>query len=226
MSTIYTATRAKTLGHLLKEEVGSPHFTRVQRTLLAGDGAARAIALGTVMGRRLFGAPAIAPDGGNTGDGALGALTRGDAAKVGIYTMVCIAAAANGGAFAVSDPDGYRLPDAAVGVAYVTPQLSFTIADGAADFVVGDKIEVEVTAGDGKAVRLDPAASDGSQLAAGIAADAVTAPDGVDEPITLLEWGCIVSDAALVWPDGIAAGDKAAAIARLAAAKITIAQGV
>lgn len=76
--------------------------------------------------------------GTNTGNGAVTALTLGAKAKPGIYSLTCVAAAANGGTFSVSDPEGFRLSDARVAVAYVSAQINFIITDGAADFIVGD----------------------------------------------------------------------------------------
>lgn len=80
--------------------------------------------------------------GTNTGNGTIGTLTFGAKAKAGIYTLTCVTAAANGGTFSVVDPDGYRLADAKVGVAYASSHLGFTIADGAADFIVGDSFTI------------------------------------------------------------------------------------
>ncbi|MBF0325997.1 MAG: head decoration protein [Alphaproteobacteria bacterium] len=185
-------------------------------TILAGAGADRTLALGTVLGKRLFGAPVIAAKaGGNTGDGALGTLSRGDACKAGIYTVTCIAAAADGGRFQVVDPDGYRLADALVGVAFASPQLGFTIADGAVDFVVGDGFTVTIPAGDGKVLGLTPAATDGSQLAHGILVEAAVAPDGTDAVADAVIENATVIEAALVWPAGISDQAKAAALTRL-----------
>lgn len=50
---------------------------------------------------------------------------------------------ANGGLFSVKDPTGASLANAQVGVAYAS-QIGFTIADGAADFAIGDGFDVTV----------------------------------------------------------------------------------
>ena len=130
---------------------------------------------------------------------------------------VATSAAANGGTFAVTDPEGYRLADLEVGVAYQSPQINCTISDGDADFVVGDQRKITVAKGNGKLVALDPAAVDGSQLADCIAAMDREAPDGEDVPINYIGFGALVDEAELVWPDGITADQKAAAVERLAA---------
>ena len=73
---------------------------------------------------------------------------------VGDEFVVTVAAAvpANGGEFSVTDPDGAVLAAATVGVAYDTTHLKFTIADGAADFIIGDGFDVTVTMTGGTAL--------------------------------------------------------------------------
>ena len=85
--------------------------------------------------------------GGNTGDGTItGSPTTGASVKVGVYKIVCIEPAANAGKFTVHDPDGIVLGVATVGVAFSTgSHVTFTIADGATDFVSGDLFNVTVT---------------------------------------------------------------------------------
>lgn len=211
----FTATSRARLSDVLVAEADLG-LSRKAVTVLAGSGTSRILKLGTVLGAMLFAAPVIAATAGNTGNGALGALILGDACKIGVYTVTCIAAAANGGRFQVVDPDGYRLGDSLVGVAWVSPQLGFTISDGAADFVVGDSITITIGKGSGKAVQLDPAAHDGTQLADSVLVSHVTAPDGVDAGGQAVMRDTVLADKGLVWPDGISAPAKAAAIARLA----------
>ncbi|GAB4368068.1 MAG: head decoration protein [Kiloniellaceae bacterium] len=187
-------------------------------TILAGDGADRALLLGQVLGKATKGTPVITPDGGNTGDGALGALTLGAKAMLGDYVATCIAAATNGGTFMVQDPDGRRLADAEVGVAYVSQDLNFTISDGAADWAVGDFITVSVPAGSGKVVAIDFAALDGTQDAYGVLAENATAPDGEDVVSSAIVRDALVITDGLVWPAGATTDQQNAALAQLAAA--------
>ncbi|MBE0530245.1 MAG: head decoration protein [Rhodospirillales bacterium] len=217
----FSSVAAATIGAVLAYEQDHGR-SRDAVTVLAGDGAARVLALGAVLGRRLIGAPTITPDEGNTGDGALGTLTLAAGVKVGTYKAVCIAAAENGGTFAVFDPDGFRLADVAVGVAYDGGPLAFTIADGDADFIVGDAIEVEVAAGDRKVVALAPAAIDGTQIAAGVLLAGVTAPDGADAAGQAATRECDLITSGLVWPAGITADQKTAALADMAKAGIRV----
>lgn len=206
----YSSNGPRTLSRVLKRELDTV-FGREQVTILGGTGGVdRTLDVGTVVGKRLLGAATGDVVAGGTGDGGIGAITRGVAAKIGLYTMTCIAAAANGGRFAVIDPDGYRLADALVGIAYVSPQIGFTISDGTADFVVGDQRTITVAEGDDKIVAVDAAAVDGSHVAYGIVAAKVTAPNGVDQPGLLLVRDVAVDSSELIWPAGATADQKSA----------------
>lgn len=117
-------------------------------------------------------------DGGNTGDGTLGSVTGGAETQPGTYTIECVEVATNGGIFSVVAPDGNRVgSDAVVAVAYTSPHLNFTIADGSTDYDLGDKFTIAVT-GSGKYVLSASADIDGSQRATHILADAVDASSG------------------------------------------------
>lgn len=130
-------------------------------TILANEGA---LSKGAVLGKISKGSIAIAA-GTNTGDGEAGAITAKAKAKVGVYTLRCITAASNAGVFAVFDPDGYRLDDLTVAVAYDNGHFGVTIGDGDADFIVGDSFTVTVAGGanGGKYKLVDSTAVDGSQ---------------------------------------------------------------
>jgi hypothetical protein len=88
-------------------------------------------------------------DGGNTGNGTCTTVSGGAVVKVGTYNLECVDATVSGSEiFQVSDPDGATLAPATVGVAYATEQILFTLNDGSADFIVGDKFTIPVTAAD------------------------------------------------------------------------------
>lgn len=82
---------------------------------------------------------------GNTGDGTMGAVTVSAGAKEGTYDLEIIAAASNAGTFEVHDPDGLLVGVGTVAVAFSAGGIAFTLADGAADFVVGDGFTIAVT---------------------------------------------------------------------------------
>ena len=210
-----------TLGDVLKCEAPNL-YSREAVTVLAGDGEDRMLKVGAVIARRTRSTVTVTAGDGNTGDGAapadppLGAL-----AEAGAYRLACITAGADGGTFQVLSPKGYVLPDLTVGEAYEGGHLNLTVADGAADFAVGDTFTIEVS-GDGKVVALDPAAVDGTAEAVGIAAFDVTAPDGADAEVTAILRDAILADRAIVWPAGINEARKNAAIADLEARGILV----
>lgn len=111
-------------------------------------------AAGALIAALTKSSPAAAvADGGNTGDGTVSAPVGAYGAPTETVTLTCTQAAANGGTFRVEgDKSGY-LGDAVVGVAFDSPVISFTISDGAADFIVGDKFTIAVTGGVNDKVR-------------------------------------------------------------------------
>ena len=71
----------------------------------------------------------------------------------------------------------------------------------------------------GKYKALEPAAVDGSEVAAGILYDRVDASDGDAEGVAIVRLA-EVNAAELVWPDGISSGEQSAALDELAALSI------
>ena len=205
------------LSDLVKQEAPN-RFSREEVTVLAGDGARRELALGAVIGRQVVAdAVSVTAGAGNTGDGAVGAVTLGKAAVPGTYRLACVKAVADGGVFEVVTPDGNRLKDLKVGVAYVSDHLNLTLSDGGTDFALDDYFNVVVSPGDGKVTAIDFAADDGRQEAHGVMIGEVAAPDGVDAVGVALVRDAVLSPSFLVWPAGATAPQKAAALAELAA---------
>lgn len=182
----------------MADNLGMVESTQSADNLMAGDGAkykdvtilagAGALVKGTVLGKVTKGTVTITA-GTNTGNGAAGAITRGAKTKVGNYTLRCITAATNGGTFAVFDPDGYRLDDLKVTVAYSNGHFGVTIADGTTDFIVGDTFTVAVPAGSGKFVAYDADNTDGSQVADCILARASDASGASDQKAFAIDFG-------------------------------------
>jgi len=128
---------------------------------------------GTVLGLILYGAVTSVADAGNTGDGTVTALDTlsGAGAVVGAYNLECTVAIADGGSFKLVDPNGIQVAGnltltvgAGAATVFEVAGLTFTITDGATNFVVGDKFAVTVAEGSGEAVTLDIAATDGSDI--------------------------------------------------------------
>jgi hypothetical protein len=212
------------LGDWLKWEVEN-QYSRDVVTILAGSGAERALTTGMVLGRVTKGAAVGAAVAGNNGDGTITAAPAvGQAAKPGVYRIVCIEPATNGGKFSVEDPDGILVGIAAVGTEFAT-QLTFTIADGATDFVAGDAFTITVAAGSGKVKQIDFSATDGSDVACGLLTEPATAPDGADRSAVAVVRNAIVSANGITWPSGATTNQKSAAIAQLKSLGILVRDG-
>jgi hypothetical protein len=158
-------TQSYTLAAVLKWEEDNLH-SRDQITVLA----AQSLSPGSVLGKITAGTVPTTgtAGGGNTGNGTMTLVTGGRNVKVGTYTMTCVGLDTNAGVFAVEDPDGEALAPAAVGVAYTSGQINFTINDGATDFALGDTFTVAVPAGGGQYRAINPSGVDGSGVAAGL----------------------------------------------------------
>jgi len=110
---------------------------------------------------------------------------------------------------------------------YEAPNLysrdQVTVAAGQ-NLVLGTVVGID-TATD-KIKALDPAATDGTEVAAGVLAISIDAtlidrPDGI-----LIARHAMLADHALTWPAGITAPQKAAALSKLKSLGIIVRQGV
>lgn len=150
---------------LVHNQLEMPNKEAVRAKFMIATG--QTLKKGSILGAMdgTAGTATAAADGGNTGDGAISAVTLSGKAKVGIYVATCIVHAGNGGTFRVEDPDGYVLGDVAVGTEF-SDDIVFTISDGAVDFIVGDKFNITVTAAATKGhLKLSEAAAvDGSEI--------------------------------------------------------------
>jgi hypothetical protein len=117
----------------------------------------------------------------------------------------------------VQDPDGKSIGTARVGVAFDGP-IKFTIAAGAEDFVVGDmfKVTVGATAESVELLALDPAATDGSQVAAALSFGPATTGVGETKRVMIVRQAADVISGMIGWPDGISDAVRADAVQALA----------
>jgi hypothetical protein len=132
---------------------------------------------GTVMARIGVAAGAVTPDVGNTGDGTVTAfaLAAGGLAVPGDYNLECVTAVVNGGEFKLEDPNGNLVfqplvmtVGAGAATVFTIGGLTFTITDGATDFIVGDKFALTVTDVGEKWTPYVDGAVDGSGIASGV----------------------------------------------------------
>jgi len=84
---------------------------------------------------------------------------------------------------------------------------------------------VGIVTASGKVKAIDPAASDGSEIAAGVLLQACDATSA-DTASVMLARHALVYDAALILPGGLTAGEKAAALNQLKSVGIVPRQGV
>lgn len=184
--------------------------SREEVTILTGQD----LVAGTVLGKITNGAGSSAADAGNTGDGAMGAITVGANAKAGDYRLIIIEPGTNVGDFIVEDPDGINVGTGDVATAFTGGGISFTLADGATDFVSGDAFTITVAAGSGKYVAYDDAGTDGREVAAGVLfAD-------VDATAADVDGTAVVRDAEV--DADLLTGSDAAGVADLAAIGIIV----
>lgn len=112
---------------------------------------------GTILARKqVADAITATADVGNTGDGTFTAASviAGDTIPlVGDYNLECVSAVTNGGIFKLEDPNGNIVANnlvmtAGAGAAtiFTAAGMTFTITDGATDFIVGDKAALTVAA--------------------------------------------------------------------------------
>lgn len=150
---------------LLSEANGTR--SREEVVICAGSGK---LAAGTLIAQ-ITAANALTPTAkaGNTGNGTVGGVTVTSAAISGDYVLTIKKAAANGGEFEVVDPTGHKAGKGVVGQQFTGGGITFTLADGATDFVVGDGFTLNVKANLGEFTAYDDdGTDDGRRAASGI----------------------------------------------------------
>lgn len=160
-----------------------------------------------------------------TGNGVLTVADPAVNSKVqdGDYTITCFEAASDAGKFRVEDPQGRHVGDATVGVAF-NKEIKFTIADGATDFVVGDRFILSVAANsdDFQYVAFDPTGADGSEIPSAMALYPVETGAGETAQIAGIVRMATINGNTLAWPEGITAAQKSNAIQALESRNIIL----
>lgn len=195
------------------------YMSRGRGTILSGEGKLKA---GTVLGQINVGSASAAAFSGNTGNGAMGAITVSLGAKPGVYKLVVIEPATNAGKFSVEDPDGITIGTGTVAAAFSAGGLAFTLADGGTDFIAGDGFDITVAAGSGKYVQpVSAAPANGSGVGVAILLEDVDATDADVADAALLLRDAQVAEAMLIYDATIDDAPKKAIVnAGLLAANI------
>jgi hypothetical protein len=162
---------------------------------------------------------------GNNGDGQLALATPAalNGAQIGRYIAICATQTVPAGAegtFTVTDPQGNVVGTATIGTPFAS-QVAFTITDGDVPFDVGDVFYIDVTEAPipNQYKALNPAAADGSQIAAAIAYQGFATTSSA-EPIAGIVRQAELIGNSLTWPAGMTAAQRAAALDQLA--KLTL----
>ena len=154
---------------------------------------------GTILARKqVADAITAAADVGNTGDGTVTAVSviAGDIIpSVGAYNLECVAAVTNGGTFKLEDPNGAIIANdlvmtagAGAATVFYVGGMTFTITDGATDFIVGDKFSLTVAA-DGDIVIFAEDGIGGAQIPSMVLTYDVTATGASDVPARAMASG-------------------------------------
>jgi len=188
-------------------------YSREAITVLSGEN----LVAGAVVGAVNTGTAAAVADAGNTGNGSMSAITVTGSAQAGDYRLTFLDPTVDAGVFVIEDPAGNSIGTVTLPVPFTGGGLSFTLADGATDFVAGDAFTLAVTVSATKYREYDPANSDGSGVAAGVLFDAVNA-SAADAPGVMIARDAEVTG--LQWFTGATTSQKAAGEADLKAVGI------
>lgn len=184
--------------------------SRAAVTVKSGQNLASCAVIATIVSGTVASA---AKSGGNTGNGTFtldGTTPLLLGAKLGVYTLRCIAAATNNGTFRLEDPDGFVLGDIVMagGAATVSEQIKGALADGSSDFIVGDGFDITVSAITEQVVEYNAAGTDGSQIATGILYGAVNATSAAAPGVAFVR-DCEHNADIVKWKTGATTAQKA-----------------
>lgn len=163
------------------------------------------ISAGEVMAKQTSAATvSTAAASGNTGNGTMGTVTPSALAREGVYQLIFVEPDTDAGNFEVFDPRGVAIGKGTVAVAFSAGGLAFTLADGSADYVAGDRILITVTAPTEVWIALP---NDGTVEADGIAWGEYDASLAAVAGVAIVR-DAEVQDAELTWPGSISTANK------------------
>lgn len=155
-------------------------------------------AKGTILARQVVALAVVASAVSGGGNGTVTAATVVDGPVVplvGVYTLRCMTAVANGGVWQLEDPNGAVVatgltmaPGALAATVLEAAGLRFTITDGGTDFSAGASATLTVAAA-GQLVPFNPAGAGGAQVPTAILTYAVTKASSGNVPIRALVAG-------------------------------------
>jgi len=206
-------------GFIVSEAPG--HQSRDQITLTGG----MLVLAGTVLGQITIsnGSPVASSIAGsaNVGNGTLAIGTQPQAGytPAGVFAITFT----DPTHFSIAGPNGFNEVDLPVGAAFNADGMIFTITAGGTAFAVGDAFQITVTSpgSTGQYRPLNPAATDGSQVAAAIlfATKDVTQ---ANKPALAMTRHAEVNGSELIWPSSITGAQQTAALNQLTAIHLIV----
>jgi hypothetical protein len=214
------ATRSKKLSGILAFEEDPEHgVCREAVTVVIETG----MDVGAALVRTLISPTGTAAATVGTGNGVMGTITVSELATPDVYTLRIVKAVSNAGDFTITNSHGVIVSTGSVAVAHVGAGMSFTLADGSTDFIVGDTIAITV-AGTTKYKWVEAAdvATLNDEVAMLMTADAdipsMTAGDNTCA--VLIKGDAGIVGANLTYKDTLSAGQKAIVLAKFKAKRI------
>jgi len=160
---------------------------------------------GLVLTQNLTGTPVVAAVGSPHGNGTVSAVTVGNGAIVGIYTLTATAPTQ----FALADPNGVALAPVTVGTPYIDAEIGLTITAGGTAYQAGDAYTITVPAGDGSYSAYTGAAG---KPASAVLFNLHYIPALGSAKVTVMTRHCEVNKAELQWDPTVTASGSVAAI--------------
>ncbi|OVE45593.1 head decoration protein [Chromobacterium violaceum] len=206
-------------GFLVSEAPG--HQSRDQILLTGGQLVLAGTVLGQISSSNSSPVASAAAGPANVGNGTLTIGTQPQAGftPAGVFTITLTAPTV----FSITGPGNFNNVDLPIGTALDADGMVFTVAAGSTPFAAGDSFTITVTSPGtaGQWRPLNPAATDGSQVAAGVlfaTKDVTSGPKPALGITRLAE----VNGSELLWPPGITPTQQAAAVSQLAQAHILV----
>lgn len=206
-------------GFMVSEAPG--HQSRDQILLTGGQLVLAGTVLGQISTSNSSPAATAAAGATNVGNGTLTIGTQPQAGftPAGVFTVTLTAPTV----FSVTGPNNFNNVDQPVGTAFDADGMVFTVAAGSKAFAAGDSFSITVTSPGttGQWRPLNPTASDGSQVAAGVlfaTKDVTAGPKPALGVVRMAE----VNGSELIWPAGITPTQQAAAVSQLAQAHLLV----
>lgn len=166
---------------------------------------------GTILARQTdaLTVTASAVSGGGNGTVTAASVDVGPIVPlVGVYTLTCVAAIANGGKWKLTDPNGEIVADdlemtvgAGAATVFKVGGLVFTITDGGTDFSAGATATLTVAAS-GKLVAYSPSGAGGAQKPVGILTYPVSKPSASDITVRVFVRGLVDRKRLVIDADG------------------------